>query len=102
MKFSQFVRPLQRRLFRVPRVGGIPLALRGALALWHGLSVALGYARGRKAAHMTGYCKPTKEQVRHWTEERVKVRKPLPSLEEIRRQIGWDHVEMTCPRQSKY
>jgi hypothetical protein len=32
---------------------------------------------------------PTKEQVRAWQQERLTNPKPLPSQEEIRRQLGW-------------
>lgn len=33
--------------------------------------------------------KPTKEQVREWLKEQIASRKAPPSLEEIRRQLGW-------------
>jgi hypothetical protein len=33
--------------------------------------------------------KPTKEQVRDYTAERAKSHTPPPSIEEIRRQLGW-------------
>lgn len=31
---------------------------------------------------------PTKEQVRKWMQERQQQKQPLPSIEEIRRQLG--------------
>jgi hypothetical protein len=33
---------------------------------------------------------PTKEQVRFWLNEQIKRRKPPPTPEEIRRQLGWE------------
>jgi hypothetical protein len=36
--------------------------------------------------------KPTKESVRNWLQQRVTEHAPLPSLEEIRRQLGWSLV----------
>lgn len=33
--------------------------------------------------------RPTKEQIRAYTAERAKAKTPPPSLEEIRRQLGW-------------
>lgn len=38
--------------------------------------------------------KPTKEQVRQYMEHRQTEHKPPPSREEIRRQLGWDLIEM--------
>lgn len=38
--------------------------------------------------------KPTKEQVRNWQEQRVKDHKPPPDIKQIRRELGWDLVEM--------
>ena len=32
---------------------------------------------------------PNKQQVRDWMQSRQEERKPLPSQEEIRRQLGW-------------
>lgn len=34
--------------------------------------------------------KPTKERVRTYLGQRAAERKALPSIEEIRRQLGWD------------
>lgn len=34
--------------------------------------------------------KPTKEQIRVWLAKRVVEHKPPPSLEEVRRQLGWE------------
>lgn len=39
--------------------------------------------------------RPTKEQVRYWQQDRNKERKPLPSPEEIRRQLGWHLKNIT-------
>jgi len=33
--------------------------------------------------------RPTKQQVRSYMEQRIGSRKPLPEMEEIRRQLGW-------------
>jgi hypothetical protein len=41
---------------------------------------------------MTDVQKPTKESVRDWLRQRVTEHAPLPSLEEIRRQLGWGLV----------
>ena len=38
--------------------------------------------------------RPTKEQVREYMERRQVAHKPPPSRDEIRRQLGWDLVEM--------
>lgn len=32
---------------------------------------------------------PTKEQVRYWQQLRLKSRLPVPSLDEVRQQLGW-------------
>lgn len=34
--------------------------------------------------------KPSKEQVRHWLEKRIKERKPPPDPKQIRRELGWE------------
>lgn len=36
---------------------------------------------------------PTKEQVRHWTQDRIKEHKPPPDPKQIRRELGWDLIE---------
>jgi len=33
--------------------------------------------------------KPSKEQVRQWTQQRQVLRTPPPSPEEVRRELGW-------------
>lgn len=38
---------------------------------------------------MTPVTHPSKEQVRQWLQQRQAERKPLPSQEEIRRQLGF-------------
>jgi hypothetical protein len=38
--------------------------------------------------------KPTKEQVRDYMERRQVEHKPPPTREEIRRQLGWDLIEL--------
>lgn len=38
--------------------------------------------------------KPTKEQVRDYMERRQAEHRPPPSREEIRRQLGWELIEM--------
>jgi hypothetical protein len=38
--------------------------------------------------------KPTKEQVREYMERRQAQHRPPPSREEIRRQLGWELIEM--------
>jgi hypothetical protein len=38
--------------------------------------------------------KPTKEQVREYMGRRQAEHKPPPSREEIRRQLGWELIEM--------
>lgn len=42
---------------------------------------------------------PSKEVVRHWMQERTKERQPLPSREEIRRQLGWNLIEAARKQQ---
>jgi hypothetical protein len=37
--------------------------------------------------------KPSKEQVREYMERRQAQHKPLPTREEIRRQLGWELIE---------
>lgn len=37
---------------------------------------------------------PTKEQVRAYMARRQSARRPPPEMNEIRRQLGWDLVEM--------
>ncbi len=37
--------------------------------------------------------KPTKEDVRHYLEKRVKEHKPPPDPKQIRRELGWDLIE---------
>jgi hypothetical protein len=37
--------------------------------------------------------KPSNQQVRDWLQERQAQRTPPPSLEEIRRQLGWELVQ---------
>jgi len=32
---------------------------------------------------------PTKEQVRHWLADQIKEHKPIPTPEQVRRQLGW-------------
>jgi hypothetical protein len=36
---------------------------------------------------------PTKEQVRHWMQERAKEHKPLPDPKQMRRELGIDLIE---------
>ncbi|MES2257160.1 MAG: hypothetical protein V4724_01510 [Pseudomonadota bacterium] len=38
---------------------------------------------------MQQQAQPTKEQVRQYLEQRQSARTPPPSIEEIRRQLGW-------------
>lgn len=38
-------------------------------------------------------CRPTKEQVRCWMARRLAQPVPLPSLEQIRRDLGWKVAE---------
>ncbi len=45
--------------------------------------------------------RPTKEQVRRWTDERARVRKPLPNQRELRRQLGQDLIEAQRDRKRK-
>jgi hypothetical protein len=40
------------------------------------------------------YTNPSKETVRKWLTERTKNHRPPPSLKEIRRQLGWELIEM--------
>jgi hypothetical protein len=35
------------------------------------------------------YTKPSPQQVRDWMQKRSEDRQPLPTMEEIRRQLGW-------------
>jgi hypothetical protein len=43
---------------------------------------------------MGKFTHPTKETVRHYMQQRKAEHKPLPDLEEIRRQLGWGLAEM--------
>jgi hypothetical protein len=36
---------------------------------------------------------PTKEQIRHWSQERIKQSAPPPDPKQIRRELGWDLIE---------
>jgi hypothetical protein len=38
---------------------------------------------------------PTKEHIRQWLHERQTERAPPPSIERIRRQLGWNPPELT-------
>lgn len=42
---------------------------------------------------MTQTSKPSNQQVRNWMHQRQADRSPPPSLEEVRRQLGWGLVE---------
>jgi hypothetical protein len=42
---------------------------------------------------MTQLNRPSKEQIRQWTSTRQAERKPLPDLEQIRRELGWNFTE---------
>lgn len=44
---------------------------------------------------------PTKEQLRQYLLERHNAQCPPPSMEEIRRQLGWRLEEMTQRQQSR-
>lgn len=47
-------------------------------------------------------CKqPTKQQVRQYMEDRQREHKPLPDQNEIRRQLGWDLIEMERAERSR-
>lgn len=47
-------------------------------------------------------CKqPTKQQVRHYMEGRQREHKPPPDQKEIRRQLGWDLIEMERAEQAR-
>jgi hypothetical protein len=43
--------------------------------------------------------KPTKEAVREYMERRQAAHTPPPSRDEIRRQLGWDLIEMARKEQ---
>jgi hypothetical protein len=45
---------------------------------------------------MTQVTHPSKDQVRQYMARRQADRSPPPSLEEIRRQLGWGLVEAEC------
>lgn len=44
----------------------------------------------------------TKEQARRWMEDRAKVRKPLPSQKELRRQLGAALIEAERNQKRRY
>jgi hypothetical protein len=50
---------------------------------------------------MLNLVKPTKEQVREHMEGRQAQHQPLPSRKEIRRQLGWELVEMGLDEQRR-
>lgn len=43
----------------------------------------------------TAVTHPTPAQVRTWMQQRQAERAPLPSIEEIRRQLGWNLIPST-------
>jgi hypothetical protein len=43
---------------------------------------------------MDQFTVPTKQQVRQYLEQRIESRTPPPSMEEIRRNLGWGLIEM--------
>jgi hypothetical protein len=43
---------------------------------------------------MESHSKPTKEQVREYMQRRTESHRAPPDLKEIRRQLGWDLIEM--------
>lgn len=42
--------------------------------------------------------KATPQQVRDYMQQRLKVKAPIPSQDEIRRQLGWPVNDKTCSR----
>lgn len=44
---------------------------------------------------------PTKQQVRQYMEGRQREHKPPPDQKEIRRQLGWDLIEMERAEQAR-
>jgi hypothetical protein len=46
------------------------------------------------------HAKPTKVQVRQFMHDRQVLRRPLPDIKELRRQIGWDLAEMARKQQT--
>lgn len=46
---------------------------------------------------MTQQKHPTKEQIRQYLEARQAERCPPPSMQEIRRQLGWDMLRPAAP-----
>lgn len=48
---------------------------------------------------MSDQSKPSKDQARHWIDQRTKNRRPLPDQKELRRQLGMDLIE--AERRSK-
>jgi predicted dithiol-disulfide oxidoreductase (DUF899 family) len=45
------------------------------------------------------YTKPTPQQVREWMQQRQVSKTPLPTMEEIRRQLGWQFFKSAeCAR----
>jgi hypothetical protein len=45
--------------------------------------------------------KPSKEEVRVWLLQRQLERTPPPSIQQIRRELGWDLCSKNPPRQQK-
>ncbi|HEV7618511.1 MAG TPA: hypothetical protein VGO51_10465 [Burkholderiaceae bacterium] len=43
---------------------------------------------------MAQFNQPTKQQVRMYMEKRAESRKPPPDMKDIRRQLGWELIEM--------
>ncbi len=43
---------------------------------------------------MGKFNQPSKQQVRSYMEQRISSRKPPPSMQEIRRNLGWELIEM--------
>lgn len=43
---------------------------------------------------MSQFRQPSKQQVRRYMEQRIGARTPPPSMQEIRRNLGWELIEM--------
>jgi len=51
---------------------------------------------------MNQAAQPSKEQVRHWMEQRQSEHKPPPDPKQIRRELGWDMIDAERNKQREY
>lgn len=50
---------------------------------------------------MTKFQQPSKENVRIWLRARIEQRRPPPDPVQLRRELGWEVVKVTCGGERK-